>query len=111
MPNLQGYIFYSLQHFTTKLRKFSKRGMLFQAMVIFLPISIFFKILSERGKVHWGGGGSFIYVFTVCERRHKYLHPHIYDHPHNYPLDFFLANAVVVGNSCKNFVAGITCKV
>ena len=26
--------------------------MLFQAMVIFLPISIFFKILSERGKVH-----------------------------------------------------------
>ena len=26
--------------------------MLFQAMVIFLPISIFFKILSEMGKVH-----------------------------------------------------------
>ena len=26
--------------------------MLFQGMVIFLPISIFFKILSERGKVH-----------------------------------------------------------
>ena len=53
MPNLQGYIFYSLQHFTTKLRNFSKRGMLFQAMVIFLPNSIFFKILSERGKVHY----------------------------------------------------------
>ena len=49
----QGYIFYSLQHFTTKLRNFSKRGMLFEAMVIFLPISIFFKILSERGKVHY----------------------------------------------------------
>ena len=44
--------FLQLQHFTTKLRNFSKRGMLFQAMVIFLPISIFFKILSERGKVH-----------------------------------------------------------
>ena len=56
LPNLQGYIFYSLQHFTTKLRNFSKRGMLFQAMVIFLPISIFFKILSERGKVHSTGG-------------------------------------------------------
>ena len=27
--------------------------MLFQAMVIFLPIAMFFKILSERGKVHW----------------------------------------------------------
>ena len=52
LPNLPGYIFYSLQHFTTKLRNFSKRGMLFQAMVIFLPISIFFKVLSERGKVH-----------------------------------------------------------
>ena len=51
MPDLQGYIFYSLQHFATKLRNFSKRGMLFQAMAIFLPISIFFKILSERGKV------------------------------------------------------------
>ena len=52
MPNLQGYIFYSLQHFTTKLCNFSKPGMLFQAMVIFLPILKFFKILSERGKVH-----------------------------------------------------------
>ena len=29
--------------FTTKLRNFSKLGMLFQAMVIFLPISIFSK--------------------------------------------------------------------
>ena len=48
------YISYSLQHFTTKLRNFSKRGMLFQAMVIFLRISIFFKIFSERGKVHFG---------------------------------------------------------
>ena len=28
--------------------------MLFQAMLIFLPISIFFKILSKRGKVHYG---------------------------------------------------------
>ena len=27
--------------------------MLFQAVVIFLPISIFFKILSNGGKVHW----------------------------------------------------------
>ena len=40
------------RHFTTKLRNFSKRGMLFQAVVIFLPISIFFKILSNGGKVH-----------------------------------------------------------
>ena len=47
------YIFYSLQHFTTKLRSFSKRGVLIHAMVIFLPISIFFKMLSETGKVHW----------------------------------------------------------
>ena len=46
------YIFYSLQHFKTKLHNFSKRGVLFQGMVIFLPISIFFKILSERGKAH-----------------------------------------------------------
>ena len=53
LPNLEGYIFYSLQHFTTKLRNFSKRGMLFQAMVIFCLFLIFFKILSERGKVHW----------------------------------------------------------
>ena len=62
------YIFYSLQHFTTKPRNFSKRGMLFQAMVIFLPLSIFFKILSERGKVHWGGGGgvySYIHVLPA----------------------------------------------
>ena len=28
--------------------------MLFQALVIFLPISIFFKILSNGGKVHFG---------------------------------------------------------
>ena len=47
-----GYIFDSLRHFTAKLRNFSKLGMLFQAMLIFLPISIFFKILSKRGKVH-----------------------------------------------------------
>ena len=46
------YIFYSLQHFTTKLRNFSKHRILFQGMVIFLPISIFFKILSNGGKVH-----------------------------------------------------------
>ena len=55
MQNLstsQGYIFYSLQHFTTKLRNFTKHRMLFQAVVIFLPISIFFKILSNGGKVH-----------------------------------------------------------
>ena len=36
--------------------------MLFQAVVIFLPISIFFKILSNGGKVHcyseWGYSGS-----------------------------------------------------
>ena len=53
MTTSQGDIFYSLQHFTTKLHNFSKRGMLFQAVVIVLPISIFFKILSNGGKVHW----------------------------------------------------------
>ena len=52
MPNLQGYIFYSLQHFTTKLHNFSKHGMLFQAMVIFLLILNFFQISCKGGKVH-----------------------------------------------------------
>ena len=62
LQNLQGYIFCSLQHLATKLRNFSKRGMLFQAMVIFLPISIFFKILSERER-------SLTYVNNLCHER------------------------------------------
>ena len=41
--NLQGYIFYSLQHFKTKHCNFAKFRMLFQAVVIFFPISIFFQ--------------------------------------------------------------------
>ena len=52
MSTSQGYIFYSLQHFTTKLRNFTKHMMLFQAVVKFLPILNFFKILSNGGKVH-----------------------------------------------------------
>ena len=39
----QGYIFYSLQHFITKLCNFTKFRMLFQAVVIFFPILIFSK--------------------------------------------------------------------
>ena len=37
------YIFYILQHFTAELCNFTKHSMLFQAMVIFLPILNFFK--------------------------------------------------------------------
>ena len=35
--------------------------MLFQAVVIFLPILNFFKILSERGKVHWRRSHRIVY--------------------------------------------------
>ena len=38
--------------------------MFFQAMVIFLSILIFFKILSESGKVHW----LYIYVYTIIAK-------------------------------------------
>ena len=48
----KGYIFYSLQHFTIKLCNFTKFKMLFQAVVIFFPISIFLKISSKRLKVY-----------------------------------------------------------
>ena len=40
LPTSEGYI---LQHFTTKLCNFTKFRMLFQAVVIFFPVSIFFK--------------------------------------------------------------------
>ena len=47
------YIFYSKQHFTTKLCNFTKFTMLFQGVVIFFPVSNFFKIPSnKRLKVH-----------------------------------------------------------
>ena len=46
--------------------------MLFQAMVIFLPISIFFKILSERGKVHYKSCIFFQY-FVVDESTGRLL--------------------------------------
>ena len=65
MTTSQGYIFYSLQHSTTKLHNFSKRGMLFQAVVIFLPISIFFKILSNGGKVHYEVGNCISYYILA----------------------------------------------
>ena len=45
---LQGYIFHILKHFTTKLCNFTKSRMLFQDVVIFLPVSNFFKISSKR---------------------------------------------------------------
>ena len=44
LPTSQGYIFYCLQHFTTKLCNFTKFRMLFQDVVIFLPVSNFFKV-------------------------------------------------------------------
>ena len=49
LRTLQGYIFYSLLHFTTKLCNFTKFRMLFQDVVIFLPVSNFFKILKVEG--------------------------------------------------------------
>ena len=49
--------------------------MLFQAMVIFLPISIVFKILSERGKVHWVP-----ICFSLRARLHPYETGHIFPH-------------------------------
>ena len=52
-PNLQGYTFYSIQHFTTKLCNFTKFTMLFQDVEIFLPVSDFFKIPSKRLKVYY----------------------------------------------------------
>ena len=45
------YIFYSLQHLTTKLCNFTKFRMLFPDVAIFLPVSNFFKIPSKRLKV------------------------------------------------------------
>ena len=52
LPNLQGYIFHSLEHFTTKLCSFTKFRMLVQDVGIFLPVSNFFKISSKGLKVH-----------------------------------------------------------
>ena len=52
MPTSQGYIFYILQHFTAELCNFYELRMLFQAVVIYLPILKFFKISCKRGKVH-----------------------------------------------------------
>ena len=43
LPTSQGYIFYSLQHFTNKLCNFTKFRMLFQAEVIFFPFRFFLK--------------------------------------------------------------------
>ena len=54
MPTSQGYIFYILQHFTAELCNFTKHRMLFQAVVIFLPILNFFQISCKGGKVHFG---------------------------------------------------------
>ena len=49
LPNSPGYIFrHILEHFTTKLCNFTKFRMLFQDVVTFLPVSIFFKISSKR---------------------------------------------------------------
>ena len=48
-----GYIFHILEHFTTKPYNFTKFRMLFQDVVIFLPVSNSFKISSKRLKVHW----------------------------------------------------------
>ena len=47
--------------------------MLFQAVVIFLPISIFFKILSNGGKVHCHKIGKkslakLVYICMTCRR-------------------------------------------
>ena len=52
LPNSQGYIFHILEHFTTKLCNFSKFRILFQDVVIFLPVSNFLKISSKSLKVH-----------------------------------------------------------
>ena len=41
LPTSEGYIFYSLQHFATKVCSFTQFRMLFQAVVIFSLISIF----------------------------------------------------------------------
>ena len=46
----KGYIFHSFQHFTTKLCNFTKFRMLFQAVVIFFPISIFFLNFVQKVK-------------------------------------------------------------
>ena len=47
MPTSQGYIFYILQDFTAELCNFTKHRMLFQAVVIFLPI-FKFHVKGER---------------------------------------------------------------
>ena len=70
MSTSQGYIFYSLQHFTTKLRNFTKHRMLFQAVVKFLPILNFFKILSNGGKVHCKPDVSNLRVFGCVAYAH-----------------------------------------
>ena len=55
LPTSQGYIFYSSQHFTTKLCNFTKSRMLFQAVVIFFPISIFLKsLLKGHRSINYG---------------------------------------------------------
>ena len=69
-PTSQGYIFYSLQHFTTKFSLFTKFRMLFRTVVIFFPISNFFKISSKRLKVHWELGSSCFFLLEEWDSLH-----------------------------------------
>ena len=51
-PNSQAYILHILEPFPSKLCNFTMFRMLFQDVVIFLPVWNFFKISSKRLKVH-----------------------------------------------------------
>ena len=87
----QSYIFYSLRHFTTKLCNFTKFRMLIQAVVIFFPISIFFKISSKRLKVQLASlppkpinsqlascNKSVVFVYVCGLLRKSYVHTYVH---------------------------------